>query len=78
MLYNVINNAHAKALTGMATMPQYIAVQSNRNNTERFITAYGDDYNTVRDDAYFHWAVIMDYEGSYKIVSCDEINIIDN
>jgi hypothetical protein len=44
-----------------------------KRNGENYITAIGNDFNEVKEEAYFHWAVMADYEGTYKVLPTYEI-----
>lgn len=63
-------NGATKILTENAY--NYVAVWTKRNG-EKYVTAYGDDLTDVREQGYFHWAVITDYEGNFEVMPTTEI-----
>jgi len=50
----------------------YVAVWTTRNG-ENYITAYGENPTDVREEGRFHWAVIANYEGNFKVMPIEEI-----
>lgn len=59
--------------TKLETTPtQFVAIWSNRRGA-KYITAMGDDFLTVKQEGHFHWAVMCDYEGSYKVLPTTEV-----
>ena len=56
--------------------PNFVAVWT-KNNGNNYITALGNDFAEVKEEGNFHWAVMADYEGNYKVVPFAEGNILN-
>lgn len=74
-MLNVNYNINAKELE--TTTANFVAVWT-KNNGNNYITAFGNDKAEVREEGYFHWAVMADYEGDFKVLPFNEINIVKN
>ena len=44
-------------------------------DNENYVVAFGNDENEVNENTYFHWAMMCDYEGSYKVVETNTIKV---
>lgn len=42
---------------------------------ENYVVAFGNDEKEVNENTYFHWAVMCDYEGNYKVVETNTIKV---
>ncbi len=55
------------------TNEKFVGIWVVGNNN--FVVAFGDDEEKVKENTYFHWAVICDYEGNYKVVETNTIKV---
>lgn len=69
-MLKVNTNINTEQLTN--TIAEFVAVWTRRNG-DNYITAFGNDPTEVREEGYFHWAVMADYEGNFKVISTAEV-----
>ena len=44
-------------------------------DNENYVVAFGNDEKEVDENTYFHWAVMCEYEGNYKVVETNTIKV---
>lgn len=69
-MLKVNTNINTEQLTN--TPAEFVAVWTRRNG-DNYITAFGNDPAEVREEGYFHWAVMADYEGNFKVMPTTEV-----
>ena len=42
---------------------------------ENYVVTFGNDEKEVNENTYFHWAVMSDNEGNYKVVETNTIKV---
>lgn len=54
------------------TTAEFVGVWFNNYNYP-YIVAFGNDPKEVREETYFHWAVIADYNGRIEVLPIAEV-----
>ena len=50
----------------------FVAVWTNRRG-DKYVVAFGDNFLEVKQEGHFHWAVMCDYEGDYRVLPTAEV-----
>lgn len=68
----VMNNAIAEKMNEAV---EFVAVHNF--GRENVITAFGNEKETVYEKAYFHWAVVCNYEGNFCVLPANEVEVLN-